>query len=178
MHHGVRGPNPQEALGMGLRWLAVAGGCLALSWAAGCGVRDPLTASNSLLEGQATVTPDSTRWVTPGRVQPYALVWKSGVMNLWTWGNPLVVCTPSSPTRVLDYDAVFRAKVPSILVGGGQIQGFLVTWRSANGSTVTKGTFTAVVGPTANTMTGFIVTVLAGPCGAVLDTTRINLVRK
>jgi hypothetical protein len=124
-----------------------------------------------------TAAKDTTRWVTPGRNEPYALVWKSGVMNLWMWGNPLVTCTPTSPTRVLDYDAVFRAQVPLILGSGAVIHGVLVTWRSANGTTVLGGKFTALVGPTGNTMTGSIVTTLAGPCGAVTDSLPLNLVR-
>ncbi len=152
---------------------------LAGAGATSCGMQNPVTTSTtSSTPGVITASPDSTRWTTPGKNQPYALVWKNGVMNLWTWGNPLVTCTPQSPTVVLQYDAVYRGVSPTVVLSSGtRINGTLVTWRSGNGTVVQGGTFTAVVGPTATTMTGLIVTTLAGPCGAVKDSTLINLVR-
>lgn len=138
---------------------------LTLLLAAGC------TPKAAPVTGVTFVLPDSIRYVTPDRNQPYALLWpQQGVMNLWLFVSQTRACRTGIEDRYYrrEYSAVMRA---SRTAGG-----FSGVLTACTDTTVSGSLVLTEVTP--DSLAGLALMQSTDACGEVRDTLALTLVRQ
>lgn len=132
--------------------------------APGCGVQP----TQARLLG---VVPDSISYVeVSGRNQPYALVWRQGVANLWCRGGVIYNCGIPVKQGVVKASIVFRAE------NAQQGQPWVFSSFAASDTVIASAT--AVCGPAgADTMDGSWSATFKTPCGLQTVGAAFTLVR-
>lgn len=105
---------------------------------------------------------DSVRYVQHEKDQPYALIWKRKVLNLWLAGRDLGGC--QWPPNRSHYSCVYRGTVPDLFAIDDTIRLALVDTAAVNCTVPSGAGWLVASGDTA--LRGLVVTRRLGPCGS------------